>query len=171
MTIIFFDGPDGSKKTTIARSISTILEIPFWERGQYLPHHHSNLVKDGSMDLHQDPSSIWYIIDEMKTIELFKKLGKHVIIDRHPKVSECVYRRIEGKPSKLEYEKIKSKDEIVVLCHDMTSDDREHDMVLSTYQQILGMFEIPYFMVETSKGDIALDETLEKLYQCLKQLR
>ena len=170
MTIIFFDGPDGSKKTTIAKSVSTILKIPFWERGTYLPHHHSRTENDGDIDYHRHPDAIWYIVDEMKTIETFKRLGANVIVDRHPKVSECVYRRLDGIPSKLEFDRSPAKDEIVVLCHDKLFKDEKHHQVYETYIQVLDMFKIDYCRMDTSKGDIALDNIVEILYQMLPRM-
>jgi hypothetical protein len=170
MTIIFFDGPDGSKKTTIARSISTMLNIPYWERGVYLPHHHSHTEKDGSMDLHQDPTSIWYIVDELKTIELFKKLGQHVIVDRHPKISECVYRRFEGRKSTLEYDRTEPIDEFVVLCYDSMVEDKNQKIIIELYKQILTKFEVSYATLDTSNGEDALDKITEIIYQWIPRL-
>jgi hypothetical protein len=171
MTVIFFDGPDRSRKTTLAKSVSTILKIPFWERGTFLPHHHMNLVKDGSMDLHQDKNAIWYVVDEMKTIETFKKMNSHVIVDRHPKISECVYRRIEGRPSSLEYDKSSTKDEFVILCHDTKSLDVEHDIVFKTYLSLLEKFEITHGIFDTEDCEMALDKIVEVLYQELPRFR
>ena len=171
MTIIFFDGPDHSKKTSIARSVSEILKIPFWERGAYLPHHHSHVSKDGAMELHQDPNSIWYIVDELKTINLFKKLGQHVIVDRHPKVSECVYRRIEGRTSCLEYDRTEPVDEFVVLCYDSKIVDKRHLVVTETYKQILSKFGITYAYFDTSNGEDALQEIATAIYQSIPRLR
>ena len=128
-----------------------------------MPHHHTNLVKDGDIEFH-DKTSIWYVVDEMKTIEVFKKLG-NVIVDRHPKVSECVYRRLEGGKSTLEYERSTFKDEVVILCHDSTSMAQRHDEVFKTYIEVLNILEISYGQFDTADGEVALDKIVEVLYQ------
>jgi hypothetical protein len=102
----------------------------------------------------------------MKTVELLKQIGQNVIVDRHPKVSECVYRRIEGRPSPLEYEKTKNnEEELIILCYDSSSKDDHHKVVLDTYKTIASRFEIPFVVINTKDTEIALDVISETIYQ------
>lgn len=93
--MVFFDGPDQSKKTTLAKAVAEAIGFQLWERGPYLPHHHGKKYNTGD--------SIWYVLDDMKTIELLEKCKCNVVIDRHPVISEIVYRHEEGKTSPLQY--------------------------------------------------------------------
>ena len=161
--MFIFEGPDRARKTTIAKAVSLALGIPFWERGPYLPHHVEGTSKSSVSDdieLHH-PDSIWYVLDDMKTIEVFKRLNGNVLIDRHPYVSECVYRRLEGKPSPLEYRRIKTSQEMVVLCHH----GGENKLIVDIYEQILKMYEMDYFLVDTTITEEAVESTITTIYQ------
>ena len=163
--IIYFDGPDQSRKTTLAKSVSEILKIPYWERSPYLPHHHSNTTKHGNnIDLHAQ-DVVWYVLDDMKTIDVFKKLGGHTIIDRHPVVSDCVYRNIEGKISCFFSQTHDFKDDIVVLCHNGDNDMAVYNM----YLMFLDKFKITYVQVDTSNTELAVKSTTTNLYSMLER--
>ena len=107
--IIYLDGPNESRKTTMAKIISEILDIPVWERAPYLPHH--------GKEFH-NVESWWYIEDELKTIELFKKMSGNVIIDRHPLLSEKVFSKMSGRQSPLSNRHITlEKNEILLILY------------------------------------------------------
>ena len=155
--IIFFDGPDQSKKSSLAHSISVSLEIPIWQRGPYLPHHHGK-------DLH-DEDAIYYIVDELRTIELFKKIGENVIVDRHPMVSDMVYRRIEGKTSPFENVPARvDSQEFVVLCHNGAMEP----LTVETYKRVLSKRGLEYIVVDTSDAVRAFEFLLGKIEQVIR---
>jgi len=161
--LFIFEGPDRARKTTIAKAVSISLGIPFWERGPYLPHHVEGTSKSSmssDIELHH-PDAIWYVLDDMKTMEVFKRLRGNVLIDRHPYVSECVYRRLEGKVSSLEYRREKASQEIIVLCHH----GGENKAIIDEYKRILERFEMDYFLVDTSDTDEAVEFTTTTIYQ------
>jgi len=117
--MVFFDGRDQSKKTTLARAVSEAIGFQLWERGPYLPHHHGKK--------YNTDDSIWYVLDDMKTIDLLTSCKCNVVVDRHPVISEIVYRKEEGKTTPLNYWTFppgdsKHLDCIFILLYDKTND-------------------------------------------------
>jgi hypothetical protein len=149
MTVIYFDGPDRSKKTTLMKAASAVLNVPTWERASYLPHHHATKNLNG----YHSPEAVWYALDELKTIKLFKELGATVLVDRHPKLSEIVYRRMQGSASIFEHTDHDAEDEFVILCYNGGADRP----VVNEYFKALHELEIDYMMVDTSDGEKALE--------------
>jgi hypothetical protein len=165
--IIYFDGPDQTKKSTLMKTASQILGVPMWERAAFLPHHAKNCKLQGNMAFH-NPDSFWYVMDELRTIKLFKQLGGNILIDRHPLVSEIVYRRVEGQKSTLEYGMERQdfhnpSEEFVVLCY-----NGDYDKPISNmYRHVLHEREIDFMALDTSDGEKALEGLVLFLHQVL----
>jgi hypothetical protein len=156
--IIYFDGPDQVKKSTLIKTVSEVIGVPMWARAAFLPHH--GKCKNNGM---HNPDSIWYVLDELKTVDLLKKMGGNVVIDRHPLVSELVYRRVEGKVSMLEFSEHNPSEEMVILLHDGDKDKP----IVKIYQTVLKEKDIDYMTCDTSDGEEALFAITVFLHQVL----
>ena len=147
--IYFFEGVDESKKTTMAKTVAQITGIPLWERAPYLPHHTFK-------ERHED-EGIFYILDELKTIELLKKLEVDVIIDRHPLISEIVYSEVHGREQLLAVpEAYDFSGEFVFLMLSL-------DPVYNKYVRVLRDFSIPSHIVQHRDFYSALVEILRHI--------
>ena len=146
--IIFFDGPDEVKKTTLLKATSEATGIPVWERGPYLPYHHGKK--------YNDEDSLWYVLDDMKTIHLLESLGRPVLVDRHPIISEIVYRREEGKTSPLEgwaNRRLPCQSAVLLIYNNKTKDSD----VVGLYQDSLKSSNLPYRQVYAENVMAALN--------------
>lgn len=131
--IIYFDGPDQTRKTTTIHAVSQATGIPVWERGPFLPHHHGR-------DFNTE-DSIWYVLDDMKTIDLLRKIGATVLVDRHPVISEIVYRGKQGQISPLSTW-MAPDDEVIIFL------PTEDDSTLWLYKKVCDRSGIRYQAIE-----------------------
>jgi len=150
--IYFFEGPDQCRKTTMARVVSQIVSIPLWDRSPYLPHH--------SFKESHDDDAIFYILDELRTISLFKKLGGDVIVDRHPLISEIVYSDKYKRENILKVpDSYDFSDEFIFLMPPQCEGSRDFER----YYRVIQELEAPAYVVASKKFYNALIEVLDHI--------
>lgn len=161
--IIYFDGPDESKKTTLIHAVSEAMGIPVWERGPFLPHHHGR--KYNTKD------SLWYVLDDMKTLDLFRKVGANILVDRHPVISEIVYREMEGKKSPLtkwrnKINRSDLSDSFVVLLG-----GKDEDKIVIDYKAATITSNTPFIHYHTEDADEALELIVDFLDKVVSEAK
>jgi len=94
MVLIAFEGPQKAGKTTLITEILKKVDIPLWVRPWQIERH-KEIFGNYRM----------FVLDEMSLLWCVDWSKNHLIIDRHPLISECVYCKIRtGVPWDVEKE-------------------------------------------------------------------
>jgi len=88
MVLIVVEGPSKSGKSTLIEKLHKTTRIPIWKRPSEIEEFKE---KTKSWDL--------FVLDELSLINSINWKNNDLIIDRHPAVSEWVYKEIFGRKS------------------------------------------------------------------------